>query len=460
MRSLLRTGYHRSILGATALSGAQAFTPLDLFAASEVGEYWPVDPAYLYTDTAATTLVSAPDTLVAAWKGAKYGTLLTQSTSANRPFYVTQPVGGWTQRLLSSGDLSNAVWSKTRCTVTTGQTDPNSGSTADLIECNSAGQTYISQTIRRQGRQATLSVIAKAGTVNRIYIGMQLGAVTYSDNIVDLVSGAKILESGSTTLTVTDNGGGWWKIELTVTGAYTGIHYIGPVNSASSSPTASVGANIVVWQPQLEYAAARSTYQARAATETASPLSGETEPALLFYGHNFDAGRRLVTSSAVDFTGTAAVSIAAKVENRIPSNDFAPLCGLGSDINATAGSFLIMLDTSSSTEDRIFPAMRGTATYGKQTASIPMPYNSRLIVQMDMDTDAISVHRDGADEALPVTSGTNSGTGNFGNHTISVNERSDLVASSGYITISKGFVVIGRALTTEERDNLDAWLAA
>lgn len=458
MKSLLRTGFYRSIMGATASGGVAVFTPLDLFAASEVGEFWLVDPAYLYTDTAATTLVSAPGDLVAAWKGAKYGLLATQATSGIRPSYARQPIGGWTQQLLSSGDLSDAVWSKTRCTVTTGQTDPNSGSTADLIECNSAGQTYVSQVINRQARQATLSVIAKAGTVNRIYIGMRLGVSTYSDNIVDLVSGAKVLESGSTTLVVTDTGGGWWKIELTRTGAYNGIHYIGPVNSASSTPTASVGANIVVWQPQFEYAAARSTYQARAATATAAPLSGDSAPALYFPGGL--VGHRLTTSAAIDLTSTAAVSIAAKVENRIASNDYAPLCGFGADINATAGSFLIMLDTNSTTEDRIFPAMRGTATYGKQTASIPMPYNSRLIVQMDMDTDAISVHRDGADEALPVTFGTNSGTGNFGNHTFSVGERSDALAWGAAMTLTRGLVLIDRALTTEERDNLDAWLVA
>lgn len=453
MKLKLGLGFSTKASGSVA-----AFTPLDLFAASEVGEYWPVDPDYFYANTAGTIPISAVGDPIEAWKGAKYGLLAIQPTAALRPLYARQPIGGWTQQLLSSGDLANAVWSKTRCTVTTGQTDPNSGSTADLIECNSAGQTYVSQVVNRQARQATLSVISKAGTVNRIYIGMRLGSSTYSDNIVDLVSGAKILESGSTTLTVTDNGGGWWKIELTRTGAYNGIHYIGPVDSASSTPTASVGANIVVWQPQFEYAAARSTYQARAATVTAAPLSGDSEPAVLFEGGA--SGDRLITSAAIDLSGTAQVSIAAKMENRIPSNDYAPLCGFGNDINATAGSFLVMLDTNSTTEDRIFPAMRGTATYGKQTASIPVPYNSRLIVQLAMDTDTISVHRDGADDALPVTSGTDSGTGNFGNYTFSIADRPDGVASSASITLTRGLVLIDRLLTTEERDNLDAWLAA
>ena len=127
MKSLLRTGFYRTILGATALSSAAAGDPyaplVDLFSASEAGEVWPVHEDYLFTDAACTTPVSAVGQQVQGWLGLKYGIKIVQADTGRVPMYCRQPAGGWTQQLVQTDNLSASDWVKTRASVTGGLAD-------------------------------------------------------------------------------------------------------------------------------------------------------------------------------------------------------------------------------------------------------------------------------------------------------------------------------------------------
>ena len=141
MKSLLRTGFYRTILGATALSSAAAGDPyaplVDLFSASEAGEVWPVHEDYLFTDAACTTPVSAVGQQVMAWP--EMASRLCRQILAGCRCIAANLLGGWTQQFVQTDTLSASDWFKTRASVTGGQADFDGGTDAWLIQTTSSG---------------------------------------------------------------------------------------------------------------------------------------------------------------------------------------------------------------------------------------------------------------------------------------------------------------------------------
>ena len=143
MKSPLRTGFYRTILGATAISSAAAGDPyaplVDLFSASEAGEVWPVHEDYLFTDAACTTPVSSrwAGSPRMAWPEIRRQDL--QADTGRVPMYCRQPKGGWTQQFVQTDTLSASDWFKTRASVTGGQADFDGGTDAWLIQTTSSG---------------------------------------------------------------------------------------------------------------------------------------------------------------------------------------------------------------------------------------------------------------------------------------------------------------------------------
>jgi hypothetical protein len=78
-----------------------------LFSASEPGQLMPVDPAYLYQDTAGTTPVTATGQSVALWLDRSgRGNNDTQATVGSRPIYGKHPANGYRNMLAASDALS------------------------------------------------------------------------------------------------------------------------------------------------------------------------------------------------------------------------------------------------------------------------------------------------------------------------------------------------------------------
>lgn len=94
----------------SATAPAAVYDPGVLFQGAEVGDVWINDPAYYFTDTAATTPVTTIGDQVAAWEGSVNGVLATQGTDANRPTYQEDSEGN---AYLDFGDETDQLFLRT-----------------------------------------------------------------------------------------------------------------------------------------------------------------------------------------------------------------------------------------------------------------------------------------------------------------------------------------------------------
>jgi len=168
-----------------------------LFGQTEPGQLMPVDPAYLYQDTAGTTQVTATGQSVALWMDRSgRGNNDTQATVGSRPIYGKHPANGYRNMLASSDDFSSAVWSKSTGGVGSAPVvTPNSAlapdgtMTADTVVfalnggTTSADISQLAQTVATvgtavfslwlkttDGSTKTMSLIAPSGVISKITI--------------------------------------------------------------------------------------------------------------------------------------------------------------------------------------------------------------------------------------------------------------------------------------------------
>lgn len=130
-----------------------------------------------------------------------------------------------TNLLLWSEDATNAAWSKTGCTVTTGIAGPNGSSNAQRVtEDTSTGNHSASQAVSgvTSGGQYTYSAFVKAGSRTQAQVQMQQGS-NIAAVVVNLLTGV-IVSSGisggvwtgfSTTVDAVAGAPGWYRISVT-----------------------------------------------------------------------------------------------------------------------------------------------------------------------------------------------------------------------------------------------------
>ena len=461
MRSLLRTGFYRTILGATALSSAAAGDPyapmIDLFAASEPGEVWPIHEDYLFTDTACTTPVTTVGQEVKGWLGAKYGIKFTQATGSRIPKYARQPAGGWTQECLYPEDFTNAAWVKTSCTIASGQADPDGGTSAFSLTTSASGVSNILQNIYRGTPSHTWSVLVKAGTVNRIIIGF-FRPGGFSDNIFDLVSGTWVLTSVYATRAATNLGGGWWQISITYAGATsndTPVHYFGPINNSGTSPfDTTVGNSIICYHPMRNVGLTRATYQKRTGLLD-GPESGASVAALYFDG---DADS--MSTPTFDFTSCNEMTVWLLWDKYAKINNFSTVVGTSWD---TGGFQIIDNDNA----NHWWFALVGSSQY-ERYLNQNLPPMSRTVVSaaFDISAGANSINVRVTDEtdttytALTTGVGTTPGTGNFGSRPLYVGARDGGTGLEACGFLVGALIVLGRAPTGTEITDIEAAIEA
>ena len=108
-----------------------------------------------------------------------------------------------TNLITYSNDFSNAAWTKTNFTLTSGQSDPFGGSNAWKFECTSTSGGML-QTVAGSGVRA-VSIYAKAGNVDTF--SLWRGAIVSAAVSFNLTTGTIISGVG----TITPVGGGWYR---------------------------------------------------------------------------------------------------------------------------------------------------------------------------------------------------------------------------------------------------------
>lgn len=158
-----------------------------------------------------------------------------------------------TNSLTYSADLSNAAWSKTNITLTAGQTDPAGTSTAFKVEATASAATNIYNSGTVTGTSATGSVMVKKGSGATDANGFSLYNATLAATIVggtlNYDTGAFTYTTGSSGVTVTDCGSGWWLIEMA--GAITSGNSIRLYCGFAGASETAAEFNYA-WLPQIE----------------------------------------------------------------------------------------------------------------------------------------------------------------------------------------------------------------
>lgn len=167
--------------------------------------------------------------------------------SSNVPCYeagVLLVEAASTNLLLRSGELSNAAWSKTNCTVAAGGQPPDGNNAASAMTRTAAGSMAISQTWGKSANTSavlTFSVWIKNGTTARdVSINIKDGAGTVF---------------GSLTFTPTST----WQ-RYSVTAIFGLVNAANVVVSIDPAVIISSGDILYVWGAQLENGAARTSY--------------------------------------------------------------------------------------------------------------------------------------------------------------------------------------------------------
>jgi phosphotransferase system HPr-like phosphotransfer protein len=167
---------------------------------------------------------------------------------------------------LQSSNLASGNWNATNnITVTGGQTDPFSGTTASLLTDNAtSGGHFIYQGVTAYSNITTISVYAKAGAANGGTANNFI-ALAYSSTVgacFNLTTGA-VVSAGlsapiSTSATNTGLPAGWWRFSITVS---TNTAFIDiQMSNGTTLNYAGTGSTVYVSSPQFEFGSTLNTY--------------------------------------------------------------------------------------------------------------------------------------------------------------------------------------------------------
>jgi hypothetical protein len=291
----------------------------------------------------------------------------TQATTASRPIYGINPVGGRRNLLTFTEQFDNAAWLKFRGSITaTNVTDPVGGTTADTFTASDTDANF---------RQ----VLTSATTSYAFSVWLRVPSGTLNTSIY-LTTAVGVVATTNVSLTTS-----WQRFQ--VTGAFTaGGEVRAQVGGAS---TINSGQSINIWGAQLETGSTATAYQkvttqydvTEAGVASVSYLAFDTskflvtptitpgiDRAQVFAGvrKNSDAAIGIVVESSADwFMNNGALALAAP--NTVAANFGWNSRGSLSVIGTTANSFpapttQVLSGVSSISEDILRLRQNGSQT--------------------------------------------------------------------------------------------------
>lgn len=170
-----------------------------------------------------------------------------------------------TNLLTYSKDWTNAAWSKTNITVTSAATTSPDGTVdAQKIEATATAATsVITPTATVAATSTTFSVYVKQGTGATTAGTFTLRNITSATNLIrgtlNYSTGAFTYTAGSTGVTVTNAGNGWWRIVMTATSGITSGDTIRGYVGFDGGPQ-TAGDHLFAWGAQLEAGSFATSY--------------------------------------------------------------------------------------------------------------------------------------------------------------------------------------------------------
>ena len=180
--------------------------------------------------------------------------------------------GTRTNRQLRSEEFNNALWVKTRTTVTANEdVSPEGTETADKLECNSSssgGMNVNSSTSITSGASVTLSVFVKKGNARYCNLGLLNNAYSdFSRIFFDLQDGLSFTpQTTGSDITLIDNSiesftNGWYRISITCeTSGNTTVRPFIYGTTSNGNFTVTKGDYNYFWGAQLEEGNYLSSY--------------------------------------------------------------------------------------------------------------------------------------------------------------------------------------------------------
>jgi hypothetical protein len=180
--------------------------------------------------------------------------------------------------LTYSNDFSNAAWTKTAVSITSGQADPFGGSNASkIVEDTSTnfhringGYTMVS------GNIYATSVYAKASGRNYLTMSNNVSAGTC---VFDLTDGSiAVQESSVVAAKTTDVGGGWYRCEMVAVGDKSGSYnvFIGADDDGTIGTYLGDGTSgVLIYQSQLNHGLIAQDYVETTTTAVVEGLTAD-----------------------------------------------------------------------------------------------------------------------------------------------------------------------------------------
>lgn len=387
--------FYRAGYGVAMLSGATAFTPASLFAASEPGAWYdPSDFSTMFQDVSGTIPVTAV--------GQPVGLIWDKSRTINR---------------------SNLISNGTFTTGTTGWTAVNGAIAAvsGELEVTGSGGSFprAEQTYNLVvGKTYRISATARRGTAS-------------GDAYIAHTSGALYALTSSTT---------------NVTLAYTFT-----ATTVSNTAVAGVFASGVTGTAYFDNFVIEEISPADAFQATAAARPVLQQEAGGQYYLAFDGTDDGLATTNIDFSSTDKVSVFTGLR-KLSDAASGVVVELSSNAQITAGAFEIRAPRSTAATNYRFIS-RGTVTAEAIASPFTAPITNVVTGLGDIAGDIVTIRVDGTQIQQTTT---DQGTGNFGNHPLYLGRRGGITLPFNGRLYS--IIVLGRMATAGEITDTETWV--
>jgi hypothetical protein len=322
----------------------------------------------------------------------------TQGTTASRPIYGINPVGGRRNLLTRTEEFDNAAWIKTNATITANSAvAPDGTTTADTFTATSASHT-VYQSLTATATIYTASVYFKQGTDTAFEIQFNTASFalgvrlryTFSTAATTVTLGGS---PSNVSTNVVDVGSGWFRATISV--LCTAATWFFDVHGITS------GATSLVWGAQLETGSTATAYQ-KVTTQYDVTEAGVASVSYLAFDGVDDF---MVTPTITPGIDKAQIFAGLRKLSDAAAGAVAEL-GIGTD----NGRFGLFAPVSSATANYAFSS-RGTITATPTSpSSFASPITSVLTGVGDISGDVARLRINGTQVAEALT---DQGTGNY-----------------------------------------------